>query len=60
MSENIDPLLPAEVHFDEQEALRAFAMVWDKLIVRIQGEAWKLSAKVIDGLQKNRFLGLLR
>jgi hypothetical protein len=21
--------------------LRAFAMVWDELIVRIQGEAWK-------------------
>ncbi len=34
-------------------------MVWDKLIVRIRGEAWKLSAKVIGGLRKKRFPRLL-
>jgi hypothetical protein len=28
LTEDIDPLLPAGVHFDEQEALKAFAMVW--------------------------------
>lgn len=60
LTEDIDPLLPAGVHFDEPEALRAFAMVWDELIVRIHGEAWKLSAKIIDDLRKKRFPGLLR
>jgi len=60
LTEDIDPLLPAGVHFDEPEALRAFAMVWDELIVRIHGEAWMLSAKIIDDLRKKRFPGLLR
>jgi hypothetical protein len=60
LTEDIDPLLPAGVHFDEQEALRAFAMVWDELIVRIQGDAWKLSTKIIDDLRKKRFPDLLR
>jgi hypothetical protein len=35
-------------------------MVWDELIVRIQGEAWRLSAKIIDDLRKKRFPGLWR
>jgi predicted nucleotidyltransferase component of viral defense system len=60
LTEDIEPLLPAGVHFDEQEALNAFAYVWSELIVRIQGDAWKLSAKVIDGLRKKRFPDLLR
>ena len=60
LTEDIDPLLPAGVHFDEQEALGAFAMVWHELIVRIQGEAWKLSARVIDDLRKKGFPDLLR
>jgi len=58
--EDIAPLLPAGVRFDEQEALRAFAMVWHELIVNIQGEAWRLSAKVIDDLRKKRLPDLLR
>jgi hypothetical protein len=60
LTEDIDPLLPAGIHFDEREALMAFAMVWDELIVRIQGDAWKLSAEVIDDLRKKRFPDLLR
>ena len=60
LTEDIGPLLPAGVHFDEQEALRAFAMVWEELIVHIQGEAWKLSAKIIDDLRKKHFPNLLR
>lgn len=60
LTEDIDPLLPAGVHFDEPEAVRAFAVVWHELIVQIQGDAWKLSAKVIDDLRKKRFPGLLR
>ena len=60
LTEDIDPLLPAGIHFDEPEALRAFAMVRDELIVCIQGEAWKLSAKVIEDLRRKRFPGLLR
>ena len=40
--------------------MRAFAMVWDELIVRIQGDAWKLSTKIIDDLRKKRFPNLLR
>ena len=60
LTEDIEPLLPAGVHFDEQEALSAFASVWNELIVHIQGDAWKLSAKVIDDLRKKRFPELLR
>jgi hypothetical protein len=58
--EDIEPLLPTGVRFDEQEALKAFAAVWNELIVRIQGDAWKLSAKVVDDLRKKRFPELLR
>lgn len=60
LTEDIAPLLPARVYFDEQEALKAFEMVWNALIVGIQGDPWKLSARVIDDLRKKRFPDLLR
>jgi Nucleotidyl transferase AbiEii toxin, Type IV TA system len=59
LTEDIEPLLPAGVHFDQQEALRAFSLVWNELIIHIQGEAWKLSAKTIDKLRRTRFPDLL-
>ena len=58
--EDVEPLLPAGVHFDEREALSAFASVWNELIVRIKGDAWKLSEKVIEDLRKKRFPDLLQ
>lgn len=60
LTEDIKLLLPAGVRFDDHEALKAFAAVWNELIVRIQGDAWKLSSKVIDELRSKRFPELLR
>ena len=60
LTEDVEPLLPVGVHFDESESLSAFASVWNEFIVRSQGDAWKLSEKVIDNLRKKRFPDLLR
>jgi predicted nucleotidyltransferase component of viral defense system len=60
LTEDIGPLLPTGVHFDEQAALNAFGAVWNQLIVRIPGDAWKLSGMVIEDLRKKRFPGLLQ
>ncbi len=38
----------------------AFNHVWMELIVRIKGEPWKLSERVIDELRKERMPDLLR
>ncbi len=58
--DDVAPLLPAGVQFDEGDAMNAFNRVWAELITRIKGEPWKLTEKVINELRSNRLPNLLR
>ena len=58
LTEDIEPLLPAGVRFDDSIAIDAFNAVWRHLIGRLRGEAWRLSADVIAQLRP-RFAKLL-
>jgi predicted nucleotidyltransferase component of viral defense system len=49
--EDIAPLLPPGVEFGEADALRAFQMVWDNLIVRLSGEGWKSTSAAIEEIR---------
>ena len=57
--EDIAPLLPAGVRFNDDDAMRAFERVWRELIVRIKGDAWKLTDKAVEELRQKRYPGLL-
>jgi predicted nucleotidyltransferase component of viral defense system len=52
LTEDIEPLLPVGVRFDEAVAIEAFNDVWRQLIARMRGDAWRLSAEVIDQLHR--------
>lgn len=54
LTEDIAPLLPSGVRFEENDAVDAFGRIWKGLIVRIQGEPWKLSGQVIEELRRGR------
>ncbi len=60
LTEDIAPLLPAGVRYDDSDAIKAFERVWRQLIVRIQGDAWKLTDQAIEGLRQTRYPELLR
>jgi predicted nucleotidyltransferase component of viral defense system len=60
LTEDIAPLLPAGIRFNDDDALQAFERVWTELIARIKGDAWKLTDKVIDELREKKFIDLLR
>jgi predicted nucleotidyltransferase component of viral defense system len=51
LTEDITPLLPAGVVFNDEHAIAAFERIWVDLISRIRGEPWKLSAKNIDTIR---------
>jgi predicted nucleotidyltransferase component of viral defense system len=52
LTEDIEPLLPAGVRFDDSIAIEAFNAVWRNFIGRLRGDAWRLSAEVIDQLRQ--------
>ncbi len=60
LTEDIAPLLPAGIRFNDDDALRAFERVWKELIVRIRGEGWRLSVKAIEELRQQKYPRLLR
>jgi len=60
LTEDIAPLLPAGVQFNDDDAMDAFNNVWVELVARIKGDPWKLSEKVIDELRKGEMPNLLR
>ena len=60
LTEDIDPLLPAGVRFSDDDAIDAFGKVWKELVVRIKGDAWKLTDKAIAELREKRYPKLLR
>jgi predicted nucleotidyltransferase component of viral defense system len=59
LTEDIGPLLPAGVHFDDADALRAFERVWRDLIAQIKGEPWKLTDKALEELRAGKYPALL-
>ncbi len=60
LTEDIAPLLPAGVHFSDDDAVEAFGRVWNDLVVRLKGDAWKLTDKVVAELQTNGYPTLLK
>ena len=59
LTEDIDPLLPAGVHFSEDDAIEAFGKVWKELVVRIKGDAWKLADKAVEEMREKKYPKLL-
>ncbi|HEY9100143.1 MAG TPA: nucleotidyl transferase AbiEii/AbiGii toxin family protein [Thiobacillus sp.] len=57
--EDIAPLLPAGVRFNDDDAVQAFERVWTELITRIKGDAWKLTDKALEELRTKKYPGLL-
>ena len=60
LTEDIAPLLPAGVQFNDGDAMNAFKNVWIELVARIKGDPWKLSEQVIDELRNGKLPDLLR
>lgn len=59
LTDDIKPLLPAGIHFNDEDALAAFNKVWTELIVNIKGDAWKLTEKAIEELRGKKYPALL-
>lgn len=60
LTDDIAPLLPAGIRFDDDAAMEAFNHVWRELIVRIKGDPWKSSEQVIKELRNGKMPNLLR
>lgn len=60
LTEDIAPLLPTGIRFNDNDALQAFERVWNVLIARIPGAAWKQTEQAIDSLRQVKYPGLLR
>jgi predicted nucleotidyltransferase component of viral defense system len=60
LTDDVTPLLPAGIRFDDHDAIAAFGTVWNELIARIKGEPWKMSGQIIDDLRRTRIPNLLR
>lgn len=60
LTEDIAPLLPASIRFNDEDALQAFERVWKELVTRIKGDAWKLTDKAIGELREKKYPDLLR
>ena len=59
LTEDVAPMLPASVRWNDADAIQAFERVWTELIARISGDTWKLSAAVIEELRAKRYPALL-
>ena len=60
LTEDIAPLLPAGIRFNDDDALQAFERVWRDLIARIKGDAWKLTEKAIEEMRQKKYPDLLK
>jgi len=52
LTEDVRPLLPAGVLFDDADAVKAFGRVWGDLVSRLPGEPWKSSESVIETIRQ--------
>ena len=60
LTEDIAPLLPAGIRFDEADALRAFERVWVELVARLNGDPWKSTGKAVADLRELGYPTLLQ
>jgi len=60
LTDDVDPLLPAGVRFSDEDAIEAFGRVWKGLIIRIMGDAWKLTDKAVEELREKKYPKLLK
>lgn len=60
LTEDIEPLLPAGIHFSDADAVRAFERVWVELIVQFRGETWKSTEEVVARLRQQGYPNLLQ
>jgi hypothetical protein len=60
LTDDVAPLLPAGIRFDDNAAIDAFNHVWIELITLINGDPWKLPERVIDELRNGGMPKLLR
>jgi predicted nucleotidyltransferase component of viral defense system len=58
LTDDIAPLLPAGIRFNDDDAISAFETVWHELITRIKGDAWKLTDAAIKELRVKKYPGL--
>ena len=58
LTEDIEPLLPVGVRFDDAIAIDAFNAVWSSLIARLRGDSWRLTPDVVAQLRA-KYPGLL-
>lgn len=54
LTEDVAPLLPAGVRFNDVDAVEAFERVWTELIAIIKGDAWKLTDITIQQFRTQR------
>jgi predicted nucleotidyltransferase component of viral defense system len=60
LTEDVDPLLPSGVRFSDDDAIEAFGRVWKELVIRIKGDAWKLTDKAVQELRQKKYPALLK
>lgn len=59
LTEDIAPLLPAGIRFNDDDAILAFEHVWTELITHIKGDAWKSTDGALEVLRAKKYPGLL-
>lgn len=59
LTEDIAPLLPVGVRFDDEAAIEAFNRIWTRLIVKLKGEPWKSTESAVSELRLKRYPNLL-
>ncbi len=59
LTEDISPLLPPGVLFDDKTAMAAFGRVWNELVTKLPGEPWKSSNAAIARLRETTLPHLL-
>ena len=60
LTDDIKPMLAADVVYGDDDALEAFERVWFGLIAGLNGEAWHKSEEVIDEFRLTSIPSLLR
>lgn len=58
LTQDITPLLPAGVQFNDRDALDAFERVWSELVAKLGGDPWKRSESAIKRLRERRYPSL--
>lgn len=58
--EDITPMLPAGVHYDESDAVAGFNGIWTRLVTKLKGEPWKSSDEAVAELRLKGFPELLQ